>query len=353
MTTPVQNRLDRRAKLLAQAEEAPYNLDFFALSRALENLHPDMPRLGTALRPADEPVRYCQDISLAFAPAAISSVGSVPGGGTVRVGIRFMGLFGPNGAMPLHLTEYAHDRQLHGDDSTLAAFADIFHHRMILLMYRSWAQAQPVISLDRSEDSRFDAYIGALFGSGESQWQGRDAVQDAAKLHNAGLLARGVKNADGLRDILATYLGVPVRIESYVGHWLPMQERDRTRLGDAGGSGRLGGGATLGSAIWDCQSKFRIRIGALDWADYERFLPGESGAIVVRDWVRQYIGFDLGWDLAVSLKSDQVPSARLGGKPRIGLSCWIGKSSKPAPKEDLIFDPENCAGLVPPTLKGN
>lgn len=349
-------RPERIATLLEQARVAPHAQDFYALARALENAHPAMPRLGTSLRPADEAVRFGQDIALTFAPAPLSSVAATPGGRAVRVGVQFMGLFGPNGPLPLHLTEYAYERQLHDADRTLAAFADIFHHRMISLLYRAWAQAQPAIGLDRDDDAPFDYYVDALFGSSGEQWQDRDTITRGAKRRYCGILARGVKNAEGLRDILADYLQVPVSVEGFVGHWMPMQARDRTRLGAGSAAARLGSGAVLGDAVWDCQGKFRVLVGPLSWDDYQRFLPGGSGALAVRDWVRQYLGFGLAWDLAVGLRSAEVPPAGLGGKTRVGLSTWLGPADRAramrADRIDLIYTPEEYrAGATTPPVK--
>ena len=52
--------------------EKPFAYDFFQALRRLECLYPAKPRLGEALRPADEPVRLGQEPSLAFAPAALA-----------------------------------------------------------------------------------------------------------------------------------------------------------------------------------------------------------------------------------------------------------------------------------------
>ena len=54
----------------------------------------------------------------------------------------FFGLFGANGPLPLHLTEYAYGRQLQAGDPSFARFADIIHHRFLGLFHRAWAQAQ-------------------------------------------------------------------------------------------------------------------------------------------------------------------------------------------------------------------
>jgi type VI secretion system protein ImpH len=334
-------RRARLSALLGRARRAPHAQDFYALARALENADPSLPRLGSALRPADEPVRFGQDIGLRFAPAAISSVGDSPGGRALRVGIEFMGLFGPNGPMPLHLTEYAFERRLQEADPTFADFADIFHHRMISLLYRAWAQAQAAIGLDRDDAASFDFYVDALYGNAGPGGQRRDSIRDAAKRRYCSLLGHAVKTAEGLRDILADYLRVPVAVESFVGHWMPMQERDRTRLGQGTAAARLGAGAVLGAALWDRQNKFRVRVGPLAWSQYRHFLPGGSGCTVIRDWVRQYVGLDLAWDLAVSLQTAEYPEARLGGVTQVGLSTWIGRPQAAVRPQVLVYEPES------------
>ena len=42
------------------------------------------------------------------------------------------GLLGPNGPLPLHLTEYVRERLRHHADPTFARFLDLFHHRFAL-----------------------------------------------------------------------------------------------------------------------------------------------------------------------------------------------------------------------------
>lgn len=331
---------------LEAAVAAPYAEDFYGLLRALEAAQAGKPRLGLAQRPADEPVRLGQDIALTFAPAAISSVSAAAGGKPARVGVRFFGLFGPNGPLPLHLTEFAYGRALHEGDRTLGAFADVFHHRLLLLFFRAWAQARPALWLDRDDDARFDVYVGALFGLADAASWRRDAVDDAVKRRHAGVLARGVKNAEGLRDILIDYFGVGVRIETNVGQWLPISAHERTRLGAGDAGSRLGAGAVAGSQVWDRQYKFRIHIGPLAWHRYLDFLPGESCAVALRDWVRQYVGLEFAWDVAVGLRGDDVPPAALDGQSRIGLSAWLGGRRHRETHADLVYEPETRGAVV-------
>ena len=151
-------RPDRLQALFASIAAAPWRWNYFQALRLLDCLNPGLPRLGQARRPADEPVRLGQEPALDFAPASLA--GLVPGHGAVpaRISVRFFGLFGPNGPLPLHLSEYARNRLLHAGDASLARFADLIHHRFLSLFYRAWAQAQPCVSLDRPEQDHFARY---------------------------------------------------------------------------------------------------------------------------------------------------------------------------------------------------
>src|SRR5690606_12091405 len=120
-------------------------------------------------------------------------------------------LFGPNGPLPLHMTEYARGRLHHHGDDTLTAFADIFHHRLILLFYRAWADAQNTVSLDQ-DGQRFSRYLASLLHMGMDGQQSRDSIPDHAKYYMAGHLLRQTRNAEGLQQILQTYFAVPVKI---------------------------------------------------------------------------------------------------------------------------------------------
>src|ERR1700754_2485334 len=171
-------------RLFDEIAAAPYAFDFFQLMRRIDALSPNAPRLGRALRPSLEPVRLGQDPELDFAPAAISSH-ETSERTPPRIGVRFFGLFGPHGPLPLHLTEYARERLRNHADPGFARFADVFHHRLLSLFYRAWAQAQPTVQHDRPADDQFAKWLGALFGLAPTSLRERDAVPDDAKRFQA------------------------------------------------------------------------------------------------------------------------------------------------------------------------
>lgn len=328
------------ARLFEGLAAAPWRHDFFHTLRRIECLAPEAPRLGRSLRPGTEPVRLGQDPELDFAPAALSSFAPQKHA-PPRLGVRFFGLFGPHGPLPLHLTEFARERERHHADPGFARFADLFHHRLLLLFYRAWADAQPAVQADRAAEDRFAAWLGAFAGITPAALKGRDALPDAAKCFHAGPLARGVKNAESLERLLHAWFRVPVQVTSFVGHWLPLRPQDRTRLGGdrhAPIAPRLGTNVVAGSKVWDRQSRFRIRLGPLTLAQYLSFLPGAGAEHALRDWVRQYQGLARAWDVRLVLAAPEVPAARLGST-RLGFTSWLS-GPMPRDRDDLVLHPE-------------
>jgi type VI secretion system protein ImpH len=275
----------------AALADAPYRYDFYQTLRRLECLYGDKPRWGSALRPVDEPVRLGQDPDLSFAPAPLASFESGLDGAPAHLQVRLFGLLGPNGPMPIHITEYARDRLRHAGDPTLSRFLDLFHHRFLGLFYRAWAQAQPHVNRDRPADDRYASYVGAFAGVSPQAFRDRDRLPDLAKLFHVSALVRQVRNAEGLRSILAHFFRVPVEIEEFVGHSLLLASGERTYLAREGAT--LGAGTVLGSRVWDRQHKFRVRLGPLTLPQYESFLPGGGPLRKLVDWVRMYLCFEL------------------------------------------------------------
>jgi type VI secretion system protein ImpH len=334
---------------LADLEREPYRYDFYQTLRRLECMYPDKPRWGSALRPVDEPVRLGQDPDLAFAPSPLASFEFGRDGAPPRLQVRLFGLLGPNGPLPIHITEYARHRLRHSNDPTLSRFLDLFHHRFLALFYRAWAQAQPHVSRDRPSQDRYAAYIGAFVGTSPGPLRDRDSVPDLARLFHAGTLVRQVRSAEGLAAILRQYFRVPVRVEQFVGHWLVLAPRERTYLRRHGST--LGGGALLGARVWDHQSRFRLHFGPLTLAQYKAFLPfaptntggaPRAGALLRKlvEWVRFYLCFELDWDVRLRLARAEVPALTLGGGGQLGWTTWLGIRRTASDADDLYLDGE-------------
>ena len=327
---------DRRLTFLGELERQPWAFDFYQTLRRIEGLYPMLPRLGEARRPADEPVRLGQKPELSFAPSAIDGFSYDPRG-RPKITVRFLGLFGPMGPLPTHLTEFARERERNHGDSTWTRFADIFHHRLMLFFYRAWRQAQPTASRDRPEHDRFRAYVGSTIGLGSPAWYDRDSVSDDAKRYFAGSLARAARNPDGLADILSVYLDQPVAVRSFLPHWMRLPIDQRSRLGATEDSSRLGLGAVLGRRVLDAQHHFELRIGPCPLSAYESLLPGGAWHRRVLDWLRLYVSDEFGVRMVVELEGMQVPEPRLGTGTRLGWTSWLRSHPGSRPAADLTL----------------
>ncbi|TXT27320.1 MAG: type VI secretion protein [Gallionellaceae bacterium] len=328
---------EKPEEVLKRIGDAPSEYELFSALRLVECAFQDKPRLGGAKRPRDEPIRVSQEVSLSFAASDIASVEPANEYHPPRLQQRVLGLFGPNGALPLHLTDYAYERKRYEGDATFARFVDVFHHRMLLLFYRAWANHQPVVSLDRPAENRFGGYVAALCGLGTPALRNRDSVDDLFKMGHAGILARHVKCAEGLQVLLADYFEVQVHIEEWVGYWLPVPESERTRLGSRLGFSMLGLDAVIGERIWDCQTRFRIVLGPLSLKNYQRFLPDGKSYTKLVDLVRLYVGEELAWEAQLILRREEVPLPLLGEQIRLGWTVWLGGRLEEQDADDLVI----------------
>lgn len=330
---------EKRNDLAVKLQKEPYKFGFFHALRSIECAYDDKPLIGQSKRPADDPVRFAQEVTLAFEPATISQYLPAKAGKAARLTEYFFGLFGPNGPMPLHITEYVKSRMHNNHDHTQARFADIFHHRMISLFYRARANTEPTFNFDRPLNDRFSNYTGSLLGLGDSTLLQRDAMPDLAKLHFAGHLANHAKNADGLIEIIKDYFNLPVNIKEFVGEWLQIQQADLTRLGRSAKTCSLGTSMVLGSKVWGCQNKFRLVFGPLTLQQYESLLPSGERLNKLIAIVRNYIGHELQWDVNLILKSEEIKGLSLGGSERLGWSTWLGLRTSLKDANPLILNP--------------
>ncbi|MBN3815725.1 type VI secretion system baseplate subunit TssG [Paraburkholderia sp. Se-20369] len=327
-------------ELLQHLRTAPWRHGFLSLMRRIGadiRLEP----IGTARRPQAESFRLAQQPSLAFAPREIASVGELDG--RLRVRLFGLGMLGPNGPLPIHLTEIARDREESRGDTTLVDFLDIFHHRYLTLLYRAWASTQAAAGLDRPHDERFSFYVASLTGHDIDEIR-HGPLPSHARMSASAHLVREPRNPDGLRATLAHYFGVPVEIDEHVFHWVPIDAVEHSRLGMPGLPATMAEGAVLGEFVADRQHRFRIVIGPLDLDAYLRFTPQGADLPQLVEWVRAFVGFEFAWELELRITPSGAPAATVGGPQKLGWSSWLGHSSGDLPVTGMRFEPEHYIG---------
>lgn len=336
-TRPPRANLDPVAEIGQAAEE----FTLFAALRLIEAQTPDRPRLGMfRARAALEPIRLGQHPSLSFPPVQIHSVDQEREYGPPRLNVYGPGLFGPQGPLPIHLTEFIIERQGQGQDDTFRRFTDIFQHRLLSLFYRAWAQAEPTVSYDRPDGDLFARQAASLIGLGSPALSNRDALSDESKLHYAGTLIRSGRGADGLESMVANLFGVPADLEEFRLGWLRLDPGEGWRLGQDDHS-RLGTGAVLGEQVLDAQHRAGLVIGPLDLEHYHSFLPGGAGLAELQALVRLYTGDQVVIDLSLVLAAAEVPKFILGSGIRLGWTGWLGDAGQ-QPRRDFHLELDPC-----------
>ena len=268
----------------------------------------------------DEVVRISQPPFLAFPSANIAGF-EQPAGKPPRLEARFLGLFGPQGPMPLETTDEAVQWGKRREEPIFTRFADLIQGRFLELFYRAWAESRPIAQNDRPDRDRFRVYLGALIGLGSPTLRGADSLSEYAKMSFAGLLSPRVKGASRLRALLRGLIDADVEVDEFVGAWLPLEANERSRLGAENSA--LGRDLLIGSRVFSVSDKFRLRVFTRDLAHYREFLPGAARAREIADAVYLYLGFEFDWDLELAIPAGKIAAARLDGGARLGWTSWM------------------------------
>ncbi len=333
--------------LTEQLYDNPETFNFFQALRLVECSRPELPRIGTSRGVAADPLRFSQFLSMAFASSTLAQ-GQSP---TARrkLAIRFTGLTGPHGPLPIRLTEFLwnrlkgnYDIDLRGTkadtsekygytspkDSSALDFLDIFHHRIISLFYRAWSVCQKTVDLDREDGQSFSHWIASLAGLGLPECDGMDSLPTEHRLPFTGHLGCQTRHTDGLKSMLSAYFRTPVKIENCVGQWVHLPDDQTWKLGLDPATGSLGKTCIVGAKIWDCQLKFRAILGPVSFSVFQTFLKGAQGHSRIHDSINFYVRQELYWEAVIVLRKEEIPATVLGSAGQLGHSCWV-KSQAP------------------------
>lgn len=306
----------------------PHRFDFFAVMRELERSRPDKPKIGDSTITADDIVSLAQPPFLEFPDTNIASYRERPEKSPL-VELRFLGFFGPQGALPITTSVEAYNWS-RSQDPSFADFTNVLASRFLQLFFRAWADAHPIAQYDRPADDRFLTYVCSIAGIGTPAFRGRDGVDDIAKAGFAGLTGSKIKSASRLKRLVRGIFKVDTDIEERVGSWLTFEPGDRMALGTNGSA--LGEDSFIGARSYSINDKIRIKIEARDLEQYRRFLPSGDMSDDLTDLIFFYIGHRFEFDVELSIPARYAPPARLGVSGELGWTAWM------SPRQDLGDD---------------
>jgi type VI secretion system protein ImpH len=241
--------------------------------------------------------------------------------------VTFMGLTGPAGVLPRCYSAFLLSR-IRERDRTLVDFLDLFNHRLISLFYRAWEKYRFGVTYERDGVDSVSKYLISMVGLGTPGLEKRLGVPDERLLSYTGLLSLQARSAVALEQLLEDYFDVPVEVEQFVGVWRRLDAGDQCLFNDGDSySEQLGVAAVVGDAIWDRQSRIRLKLGPLDQERYLSFLPSGSAWKPLSELTRFFCGPDLEVEVQLVLKQKEVPRFDVGkddpAGPRLGWFTWI------------------------------
>jgi len=348
--------------LSGQLFREPFVFDFYQAVRLLERLAWADARFRNFLigedHPESEAVRFRSQPSLSFPPNAIIQIRpQAPDAGSpskptplAEMVVSFMGVTGPTGVLPYHYTALLL-RRIRDKDFSLRDFFDLFHHRAISLFYRAGVKYRLPFVYERSKidprpaEEKEDRITWALYcltGMGTRGLRGRMEFADQALLFYSGHFAHFPRSASVLENLLADYFGLAVRVLQLQGQWLQLDPSEQAimpslanRLGQ---NNQLGVSMVVGDRVWDIQSKFRIQVGPLTYAQFRRFLPDGDALRPLCQLARTYVGLEFDFDVQLLLKPEEVPASKAGGRlSRLGWNTWSRTGDFRSAVDDAVF----------------
>jgi type VI secretion system protein ImpH len=322
---------------LGNLESEPWRFDYFTVLRHLERTFADRPRIGDSATRREEFVQLGQDPYMDFPASNLARV-EVDDHKPLKVFVKYLGLLGPQGALPFATTEEAYHYVLSQDDS-FPRFLDVFNNRFIQMFFRAWADSRPIAQHDRPKADRFVAYIGSAIGVGSKPYLNLDSVPDAAKLGYAGLIGAQAKCASRLAGAVCGLFNVKAEVDEFVGSRLIIEASELSILG--GRYVKLGVDTLLGRAVFSVQDKIRLRIFTKNLAQYIRFLPTGDLCEPLADLVFFYNGEQLDWDVELAIPSGAAEPIRIGKFGQLGWTTWMAPNwtSMEAYRRDARFHP--------------
>ncbi|WP_420382734.1 type VI secretion system baseplate subunit TssG [Novosphingobium sp.] len=289
----------------------------FAVVRHIEARRAELPRLGAARLPSQNVVDLAQQPAMGFVGGTLASI--EPHHGRHQLRGFWLGLTGPMGPLPSHMTEYACHERRHAAQTPYSDWLDVLAGRMLQLFYRAWADSQPAAQADRPDGDKFAGWVGMLTGASAGARDDQDFFT-RARAHYAPVFA-GSRSAVAIEDALSHLLRQPVRVFEYIPKWRSFEAEDRTCLSRKFVT--LGRDAVLGRRVFSAADAFRVVVRARNFADYRSMLPGGTRFAVAAEAIEAFKPTHLEWDLCVEVDDRDAPAVRLDGSVRLGWSSWV------------------------------
>jgi type VI secretion system protein ImpH len=309
--------------LPALLDQAP-RMNFIRFCELLELAMPDRPSLGTTDSPATEPVRFRSRAQLGFPGREIDAVrydldnpAAAP-----SVVTTFLGFYGVDARMPAYFVdEVAQNRD--GAES-LAAFLDLFHHRIITQYCRVARKYRYPVGFRRDGTDPVSRYLlsfagfgfststriatysaaGSEAGGASSARQRLAKVADKRRLLSMlGLTMQKTRTAEGLAGVLRHAVpDASITVEEFHPVWREVNDFEPAALGEQ---------CLLGRGFYDRANVVRVVITPALRETVLSLVPGQPAHREIMALLRFYLGYESEADLEMHVRANLMPKPML------------------------------------------
>jgi len=300
---------------------------FFELLKRIEEPGKRFGRCGGLAR---EPARLGQGVRLSFATRDVEAVEWDEDTEQLTINVYVLGLLGPEGPMPLHLTRWVmnrlSNRWFSGDskgassDKAFLNFCNLIQHRLITLFWRAWADAQMEVQFSHDNGGRVGALFRALAGVAMPGQVDDSDNHDAYKQHHGTSLANECQGIERLTLYLSDTLGAPVSVKEFIGVWTDIPDALQSQLGNS--YAMLGSDLVVGRRSFGRQDRAELRVGPLSLMQFIALFSDKTTLVHLRHAIIFAAGLQTEFDLRLVLDKNEIPDARLG-QCQLGRTTWL------------------------------
>lgn len=340
------------SKLSRRLRQTRGEVDFFALMRLIEALHPELPRLGSAPSPQQEAVHLGQMPHLNFPERSLyslefqesresqESMGQADGG-KLELLVYFLGLCGVNGPLPLELSQYIYQRAFNHGDHTLRCFLDLINHRLLTLFYRAFAHHELPVSFDRADDP-----IGHALASLAGALPPESILTPVKAQALSAFLMNPQRSGTNLALMLSAFFQHEIKVREFAPSRQKMAPQYQARLGRQNCS--LNRNCQLGRHYFTCTQVITVELTNLSYRAALTFMPGGLGGQELCALLRLYLTRPLQVRLRLGITPDTIPAWSLGRRFKLSRSTFL-PAGQDAPGTAGAKAPQGAAagGLAP------
>lgn len=300
-------------------------LNFFQAIRLLE----------PALAP-DHKLRFKVLNSDAFQPSFIADVSHKAQADNTRVTtvtVTGFGAIGMQGPVPQCYTELLQRSEVKGKNGNEdpQGFLDIFHDRLISLLYEIKKHFNPMLFNEKPEDNQLYTLFSSVCGLSMTQLFDRLPVSDAQLASFAPILANRRVDYSHLKNGLSRYLDCDINITPNQGAWKTLLEELRAKLQgnrqalSATQQQGLGKGIGLGRRYWDNQADIGVDVYLPNMERFQQLLPGGEKHPEFRAMLSFLTDGKYQFHVRLLIDWKGIPDSKVQQKKplRLGQAAWL------------------------------